>query len=254
MALTIDDIKIINELIDKRLEQIQVRREDFYEVRKIISELAEAVKELAEAQRRTEERVNELAEAQRRTEERVNELAEAQRRTEERVGNLEVKMAELAEAQRRTEERVNELAEAQRRTENALFLLTREVKGLSDRIGFSLEDLGRELLPSYLEVKYGIKVKSLEPVWIERNGERIEINYYGKGKKGKREVVVLGESQSRIFKSDVEVFGRRFLEFEKESKKKCFKFLFAFSIHPSAIEVAEKSNINLIATYMLRRV
>ncbi len=155
-GLTAEAYRAIMALIDDRMAEVRVVREDF-------DRLTATVRALAEAQRRTEERVNELAEAQRRTEERlerleaiVEVLAEAQRRTEERLERLEAIVEALAEAQRRTEERVNELAEAQRRTEERvnelaeaqrrteeqvralareMFMVKTDIKGLKDDMG-----------------------------------------------------------------------------------------------------------------------
>ncbi len=128
----------IKKIIDERINEVHVTKEDFSELKAIVSDIAISLRELAEAQKRTELRVeeisktqNELAEAQKRTELRVeelsksqNELAEAQKRTEVRMGELaeaqkrtEVRMGELVEAQKRTEVRMGELAEAQKRTE-----------------------------------------------------------------------------------------------------------------------------------------
>jgi len=139
----------IKKIIDERINEVHVTKEDFSELKAIVSDIAISIRELAEAQKRTELRVeeisktqNELAEAQKRTELRVeelsksqNELAEAQKRTEVRMGELaeaqkrtEVRMGELAEAQKRTEVRMEELAEAQKRTEVRMEELTEAQK------------------------------------------------------------------------------------------------------------------------------
>ena len=158
--------KEIIKIVDERIREAHITREDFSELKNIVKDLAEAQKrteqrigELAEAQKSTEERLNslaqrveELAEAQRRTEGslnqltqrvdqltvRVDELAEAQKRTEERltqltqrVDQLAERVGELAQAQKRTEQRVEELAEAQKRTEERLNQLTIRVDELA---------------------------------------------------------------------------------------------------------------------------
>ena len=92
----------IIKLIDERIKEAHITKEDFSELKSIVHDIAIAQKELVEAQKRTEARVEELVEAQKRTDEQVKELAEAQKRTEARV-------EELAEAQKRTEARVEEL-------------------------------------------------------------------------------------------------------------------------------------------------
>ncbi|MCX7966053.1 MAG: hypothetical protein N2596_05465, partial [Syntrophorhabdaceae bacterium] len=149
----------IIKIIDERIRQAHVTKEDFSELKAIVKDLGIKTAELAEAQKRTEERVEELAQAQKRTEERVEELAQAQKRTEERV-------EELAQAQKRTEERVEELAQAQKRTEEALTILTREhgitrkmLGGLSLTVGYRLEDEAFKALPQLLLENHGITVK-----------------------------------------------------------------------------------------------
>jgi len=126
-GLTAELYRAVVALVDDRMAEIRVVREDF-------DRLTATVQALAEAQKRTEERVNELAEAQKRTEERVNELAEAQKRTEERLERLEATVQALVEAQKRTEERVNELAEAQKRTEERVNELAEAQKRTEERV------------------------------------------------------------------------------------------------------------------------
>jgi len=66
--------RAIVQIVDERLKEVQVTREDFSELKSIVGELAEGQKALAQAQKRTEERVEELAQAQKRTEESVAAL------------------------------------------------------------------------------------------------------------------------------------------------------------------------------------
>ncbi len=140
-------------VVDDRMQEIRVTREEFDELRGI-------VKELAEAQHRTELRLDSLAQ-------KIEELAEAQRRTELRVDRLA--------------EKVEELAEAQRKTEVALQGLTRQVGALSDTIGFGLEDVARLMLPPYLERHLGVNTGELELKFFTVDGEEVEVNLYGEG-------------------------------------------------------------------------
>ncbi len=157
-------------IIDDRIKEVHVTKEDFSELKAIVKdigvkvgELAEtqkrtdlrmeeltvAQKELTEAQKRTETKVEELAEAQKRTETKVEELAEAQKRTETRV-------EELAEAQKRTETRVEELAEAQKRTETRVEELAIAQKQTEVRLGeltLALKELAEAQKQTSLEIK-----------------------------------------------------------------------------------------------------
>ncbi|MDR7414045.1 MAG: hypothetical protein QN202_07670 [Armatimonadota bacterium] len=245
-----------------QLVQAQVRAEE--QARR----LEQALAELAQAQRRTEERVGrleqalaELAQAQRRTEERVGrleqalaELAQAQRRTEERVGHLEQALAELAQAQRRTEERVGHLegaverlAEAQARTEQVVQQLAQQVGRLSDAVGFTLEELARELAPAYLAERYGIRVAALERRFFTVDGEEVEVDFFGEGTRDGEPVVVLGEARSRIYGRDVETLARRARALGPQLLGTPVPVLFGFVVHPSAVEAAARTGVLVVA-------
>jgi hypothetical protein len=151
-------------VIDERVREIKVTREDFDRLEAAMARLAEAqactdqtVERLAKAQARTEERVTRLeeaverlAEAQARTDQTVEKLAQAQARTEERVTRLEAAVERLAEAQARTEERltrleeaVERLAQAQARTEERLTRLEEAVERLAQAQARTEERLTR---------------------------------------------------------------------------------------------------------------
>ena len=222
-----------------------VTKEEFKELKNAMQELVETqknteqrMKELTEAQRETEhrmgkleERMEELTEAQKETEhrmgkleERMEELAEAQRETEIRMGRLETKMEELAEAQRETEHRMGkletrmeELAEAQRKTEEEVKSLAISLKetrkmvgGLSDTVGYGLEDRAMKYLPEILKERYGITVKGrLIRKFVKYNGEEEEINIYGIGKKNEKEIEIIGEAKANLSRKDVDSFLKK---------------------------------------------
>ncbi len=71
--------------------------------------------------------------------------------TKEDFSELKGITKDLAQAQQKTELRVKELAQAQQRTERELRMLARQVGGLSERLGGSLEDLSYDVLPACLE-------------------------------------------------------------------------------------------------------
>ncbi len=219
--------KKIIEIIDERIGQVHVTKEDFSELKSIVRDLAEAQKRTEEAQQRTEKRLEELAEAQKRTEEaqqrtekRLEELAEAQQRTEKRVEELaeaqqrtEKRLGELTEAQNRTEKRVEELsvsmkelAEAQKRTEEEIAKLSnglRETRiqlgGLSRSFSYSFENEAYRNLPQVLHQKYGYEVIE-KMVRADIGGK--EINFFGKALKDGKEFYIVGESKIRLDEGD----------------------------------------------------
>jgi len=177
----------IIKIIDERIREAHVTKEDFSELKGIVKDLAV--------------KVGELAEAQKRTEQRVEELAEAQKRTENRLDSLTGKVEELAEAQKRTEQKVIELAEAQKRTEKEVRNLaiglnkTREnLGGLSRSFSYAFENEAFRMLPKVLE-KYGYTIKE-KFVRAEIGGR--EINFFGKATKNGKEVYIIGESKVRL--------------------------------------------------------
>ena len=245
-GVTAELYKTIVAIVDERVKEIKVTRENF-------NELRDAMEKLAKTQAKTEERVGRLEDA-------VEKLAKAQAKTEERVGRLEDAVEKLAEAQARTEERVKELAAAQAKTEERLSTLTAafeglktEVKSLSDTVGLGLEDLGSAVLPSYIERTYGISAITFSRKFITIDGEGIEINLYAEGKRDGETIILLGEAKNRIRKAEVSKYIKRITALEDYFDKPLFLFMFGYWIHPSAEELAKDNGIELIVTYKLTR-
>ncbi len=248
--------KAITTVVDDRTKDIRVTREDFNELRAIVAELASAQTRTEERMGRLEDAVERLAQAQAKTEERmgrledaVERLAQAQAKTEERMGRLEDAVERLAQAQARTEERIEELAEAQRRTEGSLKELATQVGKLSDNIGFGLEDVAKVVLPGYLERHLHIYVYDLERKFFIVDGEEVEINLYGIGKRDGKEITILGEAKSRIYEREVNKFIRDISKVLPVIKGEVLKVMFGYLVHPSAVKIAETEDITLVASY-----
>ena len=175
-----------------------------------------------------------------RLEEALTRLAQAQARTEERVTRLEEAVVRLAEAQARTEARLETLAQAQARTEGALLTLAQQVGRLAETIGFTLEDLGREVAPPYLAQHHGIHVAQLDRRFISAAGEEVEVDLYGEGRRDGMAIVVVGEVRSRIYGRDVESAAYRARRLADQLPGSPVVVLFGFVIHPSAREAAER--------------
>ncbi len=222
MALTAELYELIVKVVEEKIKDLRVQREEF-------ESLTKAISKLAEAQGKTEERVGELAEAQKKTEERVRELAK--------------RVEELAEAQKKTEERVRELAEA-------IDALRVEVGRLSEVVGFGLEDVARVMLPGWLYRHLGIEVE-LERRFVEVDGMGVEVNLYGEGVREGRRVIVVGECKSRIYGGDVESFYRRvYRPIAERTKVEVVGVLFGYLIHPTAQQAARKLGLYTVASYM----
>jgi ABC-type transporter Mla subunit MlaD len=142
-GITAELYRAIVTIVDDRVKEIRVTREDF-------DRLTQTVAQLAQAQARTEQRLEDLAQAQARTEQRldrleaaVERLAEAQARTDAAVQQLAKRVDQLAEAQARTEQRLNELAQAQARTEQRVEQLEGAMQRLAEAQARTEERLDR---------------------------------------------------------------------------------------------------------------
>jgi|SRR5712691_904826 len=182
-----------------------------------------------------------LAEAQVRAEERFVRLEEAQARTEE-------SMRQLAAAQARTEARVEQLAAAQERTNLAVQALAQQVGRLADTIGFTLEDLAREVAPAYLAQHYNLHVPQLDRYFIRLDGQELEFDLYGHGQRDGESVTVVGEVRSRIYGRDVEDAVRRTTRLAPQLSGTPVTVLFGFVIHPSARNVAQQLGAIVISS------
>lgn len=203
--------------------------------------------------------VKELAEAQKRTEQRVEELVEAQKHSEERLTRLELTVAELVEAQKLTEKRVAELAEAQKRTENELRELVKAhsetrkmLGGLSDAVGYGLEDRAIKSLPEILKNKYGIEVSGpLVRKFVRYNGKRDEVNIYGIAKKGDQNIYIIGEAKSRLGKKHIDDFLKLVTRLEENRIISGEKFLLTitYSVEPEIEEYAKNRGLTVIWSF-----
>ena len=184
-----------------------VTKAELNELTGVVKELAESQQALAEAQRQTAEAVRETAAAQRQTSEELAELAEAQRQTSK-------ELAELAEAQRQTAEELAELAKAQKRTDWAVADLAKQVGGLSNALGGSLEDFACDLVPEILEKHWAMQIASAGPEEIVEFGQHREFDVVVRGTISGKPVTVLCETKASV--SPVEV--QRFLRVVEKAK------------------------------------
>ena len=228
-------------LIDQRIEQ---KLGDKFPTREDFSELKGIVKDLAQAQAKTEEKVGRLEDA-------VERLAQAQAKTEEKVGRLEDAVERLAQAQQRTELRVEELAQAQQGTERELRTLARQVGGLSEKLGGSLEDLSYDVLPACLEKYYDIEVAELGRDFIKIGRKEIELNVLGEGiyNKTGKPVYIVGEVKSNITLKETKKFINTLKAIKPTLKGEVFTLLFGFRIHLDARSLAKKEGVHLFVSY-----
>jgi len=229
-----------------------VRREDF-------NQLKATVQELAEAQKRTESRVEELAEAQKRTEARVEELAEAQKRTEQRLDSLTLRVEELAIAQKQTQEQINRLVEVQERLLTKVDFLdaslteTRKmVAGLSDSVGYGLEDRAIRSLSPLLKERYGLQVKGkLCRKYLPYQGGSEEVNIYGEAEREGNPVILVGEAKAHLSIKHIDRFLKQIerLKALGAIQGEVFPFMVSYSIRPEVESYAQEKSVALFYSY-----
>ncbi len=241
-----------------------VRREDFNELKAVVAELAEAQVITGRRLDSLAVRVEELTEAQKRTEARVEELAEAQAATERRLDSLTVKVEELADAQKRTEIRVEELADAQKRTEQEVRKLAKGLRetrqmvgGLSDSVGYGLEDRAIAALPALLKIRFGLESEApFVRRYMDIGGKEVELNMFGTGHKDNEKWFVVGEGKAKLSKKDVDRF-QKLLERLKANNvvgDHVLPLLVTYSTRPAIQEYAEQKGMHVIWSYELEQV
>ena len=159
---------------------------------------------------------------------------------------MEKAIEELAEAQRRTEVEVKELAKGLKETRQM-------VGGLSDAVGYGLEDRAIKSLPELLQARYGIKVTTpLKRRYLEYNGRYVEVNIYGEGEKDGDIYHIVGEAKARLSKKHIDSFLRlintltRQDVFKEENK---FLFLITYVAPPDVEDYAKGKGLELIWSY-----
>ncbi len=246
-------LSMLEELERQREES--VTKKEFNELKEIVRELGKTVKELAEAQKHTQEQLTsfekQTEENFRRVWQSINELAEAQKQTE-------AKLNELAEAQKQTEKRLNELAEAQRETERilqgALKRLDRveeRLEGLSDTVGYTLENRAYKALPSILSA-HGLKVEGrLLRRYVKIGKKERQLNIYGYGRRNRQRLLILGEAKVRPSKKEISRFERLCKVLSEEKGLQVFKIFVAHDFPPAIEEELRKKGILPVWSYEL---
>jgi len=128
--------------------------------------------------------------------------------TKAELNELTGVVRELAEAQQGLAEAQQELAEAQKQTEWALADLAKQVGGLSNALGGSLEDFACDLVPEILEKHWQMQITSAGPEEIGVSGRRREFDVVVRGTISGKPVTVLCEAKASVRPAEVKRFLR----------------------------------------------
>ena len=225
--------QIVDEKIDdfrERIEEIRVERKDFDELKGEVTKLTKSVDNLVQAQTRTDQSIGELTQAQIRTDKSIGELIQAQARTDKRF---------------------EELAQAQTEMKQAMKQLAINMNGLSDTIGFGLEDIARIVVPGYLERHENIYIEELQRGFVKVDNTELEIDLFGECNKDGETILIIGEVKSRIYEGEVKRFVSNVVNPIRKSEKesRIYPLMFGYVIHPSAQRLAKIENVHLVASY-----
>jgi uncharacterized protein YukE len=211
-AFNEDQSQILAEVIYHSYEDL-VKFSDFIELKEIVQDLGGSqkrtetrVEDLADSLKRTDKKVEELADALKRTDKKVDELADALKRTDKKVD-------ELADSLKRTDKKVDELSDALKQTdekvdklEKSVQNLARQVGGLSESFGGSLEDFALDIVPEVLENNWNMTIDlAYRDDFVIRN-KTVEIDLIIEGLVQDKPIVVLCEVKSNLTLEEAKKF------------------------------------------------
>ncbi len=220
-------LKLMDKFRDETLDT--VKRSDFEELKGVLSALAERVSDLALGQ-------NELTQAQKKSEQGIEELIQVQKKSEQGI-------EDLIQAQKKTEEVLTSLVKEQKK-------IRKDFGGLSDSVGYTLENEAIRHLPGILQKDLGLEIKVMDRRFIEYpDGRDDEINIYGEGTLNKKRVYIIGESKSQLGRKDIDSFCKLLIRASNYLRTKIIPVLVTHSVRPQ-IEKYAKKKIEGLRLYM----
>lgn len=136
-------------------------------------------------------------------------LEEIERQREETVAKKEFNelkdiVRELAEAQKKTEQELRKLVKEHSKTREQL-------GGLSNTVGYILENEAFKALPALLKEEFGLEIKGrpLRKFVRDNHGQQIEVNIVGEASKDGERFIIIGESKSQLSKNKILEFLRK---------------------------------------------
>jgi hypothetical protein len=146
------------------------------------------------------------------------------------VKYLGSKMGELAEAQKQTQKELRELVLEHKETR-------RQLGGLSQDVGYGLEDKAMPFMVDFVKKSYGIEAHRVERKNIVYpNGQYDELNIYVEGTKQGKKVYVIGECKSQPGKKDADKFHQMIERVQRVLAGEIFLFMVGYSYDP-AVEI-----------------
>jgi hypothetical protein len=174
-----------------------------------------------------------------------NELKDIVKDIGIKLGELTETQKELAVAQKRTEKEIHELVVDHKETR-------RQLGGLTDTVGYGLEDKIIPFMPDFVKKNYGVEAARVERKNIVYpNGRFDELNIYVEGTKDGKDAFVLGECKSQPGKKDIDKFHGIIERVRTVLKGELFLFMVGYSIDPEVESYIRENypQIDLVKSY-----
>jgi hypothetical protein len=136
----------------------------------------------------------------------LNELTGVVNNLAHSVQDLADAQQELTQSQQELADAQQELAHAQKRTEWAMADLTKQVGGLANALGGSIEDFACDLVPELLEKYWDMQIDSAHSEEIMVGNRQREIDVVVRGTIASKPVLVLCEAKANISPTEVQRF------------------------------------------------
>ena len=208
MQQTVEDIlRVQRQHTEEIAELRQVTQQNtqaIAELREMTQKNTQAIAELVQVTQQHSREIAELREMTRQNTEAIIELRKTTQQHSEEISQLRQTVQELVEVQKQTQEDI-------RRLTWGLDDLRKQVGGLATTVGYTLENAAYKALPSLLHRDYGVQVDgALIRQYVQDNqGEHIEVNIFGQGRRNGETLTIVGESKAQLSKNDIDNFLRR---------------------------------------------
>ena len=119
--------------------------------------------------------------------------------------------------------------------------MKKQMSGVTDAIGYNLENRAIVRLPRILQTEFGITVDFMDRRFIEYpDGREDEINIYGEGRLDGEKLCIVGESKSQLGRRDIDRFKKLIGRVRGYMDKKIIPILVTHSVRPQVERYAKK--------------
>jgi hypothetical protein len=179
--------------------------------------------------------------------------------TEDNFQKVSAGLSELAEVIKSTQHQLTRIALGLEQSILQRQEISKSLKELQegfsrfmDSMCYSLVDRAMKSLPAVLKDKYGIVVTSpLLRKFVKYSGKEHEVNIYGTGYMGDKELFIVGEAKPQLTQATIDHFLElvKYIETFNRTAEERFVFIITCSACPEVTEYAKKKAIEIIWSY-----